>query len=106
MYQSNVADGVHAASLGGCWQAVVCGFGGMGIEGDCLSFAPQLPGYWHSLEFNVKWRGDLLNLRMTNNSLHLHRKTSGNKRPLTVKVFGRICKILPGKSMTVTDKEE
>ena len=40
----NTDDGLHIASLGGAWLAVVAGFGGMRDHGDRLAFAPRLPG--------------------------------------------------------------
>jgi trehalose/maltose hydrolase-like predicted phosphorylase len=54
------AGGVHIAALGGLWQALVLGFGGMTSDGGELRFAPHVPGSWGSLRFRVHWRGDLL----------------------------------------------
>ena len=54
------AGGVHIAALGGLWQALVLGFGGMTVDGEELRFAPHVPGSWGSLRFRVHWRGELL----------------------------------------------
>lgn len=53
----NAAGGVHAAALGGLWQAVVFGFAGLrfGPEGPVLD--PHLPRTWRSLRFPIRWRG-------------------------------------------------
>src|SRR5262249_33204477 len=38
----NAAGGVHAGALGGLWQAVVLGFGGLRVVRNGLRFAPNL----------------------------------------------------------------
>lgn len=54
----NTFDGIHAASLGGTWQAVVNGFGGIRVyRKGILSFDPNLPTQWNSLKFKLKWKG-------------------------------------------------
>lgn len=53
----NTSDGIHAASLGGTWQAVVNGFAGMRIRRGVLTFDPKLPPHWKELRFTIKWRG-------------------------------------------------
>jgi trehalose/maltose hydrolase-like predicted phosphorylase len=54
------AGGVHIATLGGIWQALVWGFAGMTVAGGQLRFAPHVPAAWGSLRFRVRWRGTLL----------------------------------------------
>jgi alpha,alpha-trehalose phosphorylase len=52
----NVTDGVHIASAGGVWMALVYGFGGMrDYDGD-LDFHPRLPAAWARLRFPLIWR--------------------------------------------------
>jgi kojibiose phosphorylase len=53
----NAAGGVHAAALGGLWQAAVLGFGGLMLRADGLAFDPNLPEHWSRLRFPVNWRG-------------------------------------------------
>jgi trehalose/maltose hydrolase-like predicted phosphorylase len=59
------AGGVHIAALGGLWQALVLGFGGMTVGGGELRFAPHVPAAWGSLRFRVHWRGELLEVIAT-----------------------------------------
>jgi alpha,alpha-trehalose phosphorylase len=58
----NVADGVHAAAMGGTWLSVVEGFGGFRAEQDGPSFHPRLPEGWTRLRFRLAWRGRLIEL--------------------------------------------
>jgi trehalose/maltose hydrolase-like predicted phosphorylase len=59
------AGGVHIATLGGIWQALVLGFGGMTVAGGEPRFAPQVPTSWGSLRFRVRWRENLLEVTAT-----------------------------------------
>jgi kojibiose phosphorylase len=56
--RGNAGDGIHAASAGGLWQAVVFGFAGLkpGEEGHSLN--PRLPGHWKRLAFNYQHQGE------------------------------------------------
>ncbi len=53
----NTSEGVHVASAGGVWSALVYGFGGMRDYGGYLSFDPRLPDAWNQLRFRVTIRG-------------------------------------------------
>lgn len=52
--------GLHMASLGGIWNMVVEGFGGIRIVGNQLRIEPHLPKAWRSLQFEINWHGSLL----------------------------------------------
>ena len=39
----NTADGIHIASCGGTWLALVAGFGGLRENASDVCFAPRLP---------------------------------------------------------------
>ncbi|OCG72828.1 glycoside hydrolase family 65 protein [Microbacterium sediminis] len=54
---NNTSDGVHVASAGGVWTALVCGFGGMRDHFGELSFDPRLPVDWPELSFPLLWHG-------------------------------------------------
>ncbi|OFW57308.1 MAG: hypothetical protein A2Y75_07735 [Candidatus Solincola sediminis] len=56
------AGGVHAAAMGGFWQQLVMGFGGVRTRRDGIVFYPQLPSRWRRMDFSVKWRGKRLDL--------------------------------------------
>jgi trehalose/maltose hydrolase-like predicted phosphorylase len=50
-------DGLHAAALGGCWQAVVLGMAGLRVDDGRLSCDPKLPREWDAVRFRVGFRG-------------------------------------------------
>ncbi|TDW92681.1 glycoside hydrolase family 65 protein [Kribbella sp. VKM Ac-2566] len=53
----NTGDGLHMASLGGAWSALVAGFGGLREHNGGLSFDPALPIGLAGLSFTIRWRG-------------------------------------------------
>ena len=53
----NAAGGVHAAALGGLWQAAVFGFGGLYLANEGPEHHPNLPPHWRSLSLRYQWRG-------------------------------------------------
>ncbi len=68
------AGGLHLANLGGIWQAVVHGFGGVlpGSAGhDELVIDPHLPDGWDELRLGVRWRGVPVRLRLRRDGAHV-----------------------------------
>ncbi|WP_254876692.1 glycoside hydrolase family 65 protein [Verrucosispora sp. NA02020] len=58
-------DGLHLASLGGSWLALVQGFGGMRDDRELLSFDPRLPDRIDRLAFSLCWHGHRLLVTLT-----------------------------------------
>ncbi|WP_127476342.1 glycoside hydrolase family 65 protein [Microbacterium sulfonylureivorans] len=65
----NASDGVHVASAGGVWTALVAGFGGMRDHFGELSFDPRLPADWPELSFVLHWHGTRLQITITRDEL-------------------------------------
>ncbi|PKO06327.1 MAG: glycoside hydrolase family 65 protein [Chloroflexi bacterium HGW-Chloroflexi-3] len=57
--RGNAGDGIHAASAGGTWQALVFGFGGLKVGSHGWSTHARLPQHWKSLSFRFFYRGQL-----------------------------------------------
>ena len=53
----NAGDGIHAASAGGIWQALVFGFAGFQLTDDGFTFTPRFPKHWTRLAFALTVRG-------------------------------------------------
>ncbi|MEV8272165.1 glycosyl hydrolase family 65 protein [Microbacterium sp. NPDC077184] len=81
----NAADGVHVASAGGVWTALVSGFGGMRDHFGELSFDPRLPADWPELAFTLHWHGTRLEVTVTRDALRLR---AGAGDPLAFSVRG------------------
>ena len=79
--------GIHAASLGGIWQIVVCGFGGVRMVGGQLRISPKLPAAVEQIEFKIFWKGTPLQVSVGRNQLLI--KNTGDKKDITLQVFER-----------------
>ena len=60
----NTSDGVHIASAGGVWNALVHGFGGMRHDEGRIGFDPRLPAQWPELSFPLTVRGSRFRVRL------------------------------------------
>jgi len=62
---SNVADGVHIAAMGGSWLSIIYGFAGFRDWGGRLSFDPRLPDAWKRLEFRIHFHDAVLKVELS-----------------------------------------
>ena len=82
----NTVDGLHVASTGGVWSALVFGFGGMRDHGGRLSFEPRLPLTWPGLTFRVCWQGSRVQVELTQQRVVFTVVEAGEAEvPLTVR---------------------
>ncbi|MEA5598844.1 beta-phosphoglucomutase [Rivularia sp. UHCC 0363] len=56
--RGNAAEGIHAASCGSIWQAVIFGVAGIQFTKDGPVAKPHLPPTWKRLQFKLHWRGE------------------------------------------------
>ena len=61
----NTTDGVHVASTGGVWNALVYGFGGMRDYKGKITFDPRLPEEWPELIFRITLQGSRIRVNLT-----------------------------------------
>jgi len=66
--RNNAGDGIHGASAGGLWQAVVFGFGGLERTADGWKTNPHLPERWKHISFKIVDRGKVLSFDVKRDS--------------------------------------
>ncbi len=54
--------GIHTASIGGIWQCVVMGFGGMRLTDKGIRIDPKLPDNWSALNYTITYQGEKLSV--------------------------------------------
>ncbi|MGE5252236.1 MAG: glycoside hydrolase family 65 protein [Bacteroidota bacterium] len=64
--RGNAGDGIHGASAGGTWQAVVFGFAGLRVTTDGWSTRPHLPKRWSRLAFRFMQHGEAQRVEIIN----------------------------------------
>jgi kojibiose phosphorylase len=99
----NTKEGIHAASLGGTWQAVVFGFAGVCIKKEKLFINPRMPRTWGKLVFSLLWRQSLLQLEITSDTVKV-KVISPKKREVEIGIFNTSVFIKPNKVYTFKRK--
>jgi trehalose/maltose hydrolase-like predicted phosphorylase len=65
------SGGLHLATMGSLWQALVFGFAGAHPRGDVLELDPVVPEAWGALEVRLRFRGSRLHVRISPTSLEI-----------------------------------
>jgi kojibiose phosphorylase len=60
----NAAGGIHAAAMGGLWQAAAFGFAGLHLFKNGPEQHPHLPADWRKLSTQFQWRGQWYQLTL------------------------------------------
>ncbi len=91
----NVSDGIHVASCGGVWMALVNGFAGLrDVAGQDLCFTPRLPVEWTRMRFRLIFRGSRLEIEMTQEATSYELLDGG---PLTLMSDGHMFTVSVGE---------
>jgi alpha,alpha-trehalose phosphorylase len=67
----NTEDGIHIASAGGVWSALVYGFGGMRDDTGVPDLDPRLPEEWQGLRFRIAVEGSRVRVEVRPGELEL-----------------------------------
>jgi len=65
------SGGLHLATMGGLWQALVFGFAGVRPVGAALRLHPRLPRSWRRLEITVRFLGSRVQIAIARNRLRI-----------------------------------
>jgi kojibiose phosphorylase len=94
--KGRAASGVHMGALGGLWQAVVLGAGGVHLRDDGIALDPHLLPGWSATEFPLRWRGRRLAIRITAEPLEVRiAVVEGDELTLSI-VNGPSCRARSG----------
>jgi trehalose/maltose hydrolase-like predicted phosphorylase len=66
------AGGLHLATMGGVWQALVFGFAGIRPRGTVLIVDPRLPPGWRALEVRLRFRDHPIAVRIEHEGVTVH----------------------------------
>lgn len=87
--------GIHSANMGGIWQDVVMGFGGVRITDEQLRIAPHLPENWSKLIYPLCWKGRALKVTVTREELCIENQG----KPVEVLLKDKKTMLVSGKTM-------
>jgi kojibiose phosphorylase len=92
--------GSHPAANGGAWMTAVFGFGGVQANDKRLVINPRLFAKWKSLQFNLAYKGDAFQIRITKASVTIT-PHQANTRTHVIFVAGSRTKCAPGTAVTI-----
>ncbi|MCK4750831.1 MAG: glycoside hydrolase family 65 protein, partial [Bacteroidales bacterium] len=92
-------EGIHAASLGGIWQIVACGFGGLRMVGGKLRIDPSLPDQVKSVTYPVRWKGTPLEVNVSDGSVSV---SNNGIETVEITVQGKEYSVKPGRWIQIT----
>ena len=95
---ANTSDGVHVASTGGVWSALVYGFGGFRDHGGSYRVDPRLPEAWTSLTYRITLHQARVRVRVEREQVTLVLET-GELARLTVR--GKEVQVTPDEPVVV-----
>ncbi|MBV9724793.1 MAG: glycoside hydrolase family 65 protein, partial [Gammaproteobacteria bacterium] len=95
----NSAGGVRIAGLGGLWQAIVLGLGGIDLTGEMPRIDPRLPPHWRALSFRVCWRGRTLEVRVAAPSVEVGLRSG---KEMGIEIAGAPHRLAPGGTVQVS----
>lgn len=98
----NTDQGVHIASTGGVWMALVHGFGGLRDFDGEICFDPRLPEEWSSLRFSLRIRGSRVDVEVTHERLTLQLRDGPDLR---VSVRGEPVEVTMGEPVAVATEQ-
>jgi len=61
---NDTCDGCHITSMAGTWMTISKGFAGIRVRNGKLHLNPALPAKWNSMRFNLRFRGNLLGIKI------------------------------------------
>lgn len=76
----NTREGLHAAAMGGTWQAVVFGYAGVLVDRDTgvLHIDPKLPEQWSKLRFSIHLKGEKLDVEIDGDNVKVVSSLEGS----------------------------
>ncbi|MBO0451363.1 MULTISPECIES: glycoside hydrolase family 65 protein [Enterococcus] len=77
-YMKSSDDGIHAGSLGGIWQMIVFGYGGVRMIDGKLRIEPHLPKAWNKLTYGFDYHGESITVVVMKEGFELTKEDNGN----------------------------
>lgn len=98
----NTQHGVHVAALGGAWQIVVFGFGGVRLRDGVLSVNPTLPDNWHKMRFRLCFRDALVEFALSKGEAEA-RMLKGRKG-VDIEIYGKRYSLQRGQRLHARER--
>jgi len=92
-------EGIHFASLGATWQAVIYGFGGVELKNGMISIDPKLPDSWKSLSFKLLYRNCIISVTILRDIIELFLDEKSCCEKIVINVYGECLTLVKGSKI-------
>ncbi|MDA3891436.1 MAG: glycoside hydrolase family 65 protein [Salinivirgaceae bacterium] len=99
-YNVEVHEGLHITSMAGTWMSVVQGFGGLRVNNGKVYLNPRTPKAWDSYSFKVRFRGSVLKVNASKNSVEVENQSSND---VSLVLFDKEYKVKGNDSLTINN---
>ena len=100
----NTGMGIHAASLGGAWQALVHGYAGIRLKDGILTFNPRIPPKWKRLKLSINYRGFIISVDIYEKKLNLYFRSKRKTDYVPIRVYGSSHKLSANRKLSFPKK--
>ncbi|MFW6030335.1 MAG: glycosyl hydrolase family 65 protein, partial [Halanaerobiales bacterium] len=80
------------------WMSFVQGFGGLRVENDYLVLNPFLPEKWRAYSFKVLFRGVLLKVGLSSETLKINNQSN---QDIQLRVYGKVYSLPSGEIIEI-----
>ena len=91
---ATTARGMHTATAGGVWQALVWGFAGIRPDGEVLVVDPRLPREWDGISLTLTFRGRQVRCTVEHDRIQV-----AAERPVSVRVEDDLVEVGPAGAL-------
>ncbi|SDY89686.1 Trehalose and maltose hydrolase (possible phosphorylase) [Micromonospora pattaloongensis] len=97
----STSEGIHLGAMAGSLDILQRGYTGLDTREDMLWLNPMLPDELRSLDLDIRYRGQWINLRVDPTKLTLHAHPGGAAPPSKVTIRERVYDLAPGATIEV-----
>ncbi|MEV1290334.1 glycosyl hydrolase family 65 protein [Micromonospora sp. NPDC049679] len=98
---SSISEGIHLGAMAGTLDILQRGYTGLDTRDDMLWLNPLLPDELRSLDLDIRYRGQWINLRLDSTNLTLHALPGGAAAPSRVTIRDKVYDVSAGTTITV-----
>lgn len=94
-------EGIHFASLGISWQAIIFGFAGLKLDCNELTLSPNIPKEWENISFKFVYKSNLIQFTISHTDIEVTLCESSTLETLDIKIFNKSINLQKGEKQLI-----
>lgn len=94
-------EGIHSASLGISWQAIMFGFAGLVIDRNKLILSPSIPQKWEEISFKIIYRNNVIWFAISHTEIKVKLCQESISNTLNIMIFENDIYIQKGQKQVI-----